>query len=834
MRARAPLSVLSLGAGCMLFFGLGQGCGDATPPPSPVLSLRAGTTTVEIATGAFGLTFVQDGERVTGTIARGDDAHAPAMATHEVLEEQGRGLPGWDGYAPVVGPWALSGRARVLSESGDAARLAIEAPGGEVLLTVSVGARRVELTLEANGGEPAWNKLGLTLGAAPDEHFFGMGERFASTDHRGLALYSWAEEGGVGKGEAAPRAYDNPGPNGPSMTYFPVPFFLSSKGFGVHLDTTHRTVVDFAEKRADALTLTADAPRLRVVVYLSRDPKDTLGAFVADTGRPFVPAPWVFGPRRRVGVNALVDGVPEWKLMRDRDIPITTIDDAVHFLPARSEAGREDTLREWTRTVHAAGYKVVAYLNPYVATAPEIADDFAYGKERGLFFTEPSGAPGTTIFSSGRLLELASIDLTQPEGVAWFQTFLRRPLALGYDGWMHDFGEYTERRWRAKDGRTGVELHNLYPVLSAKAAHDLLEKERPGDYLFFVRSGYTGSQQYIPMVWGGDPESTFDETQGLIASLRGGLNLGMSGVPVWGSDVSGYKCVTSAPNDKEIYLRWVELGAVSPVFQEQNACANPVGAKKEKWSLFKDQETQDVYRAMTRLHTRLGLYVHGLAIEANATGVPITRHPFLVHPTAPEAYAVEDSFYVGRSLFTSPVVRRGQTTKALWLPPGRFVDLATSEVLEGGRRVEVPAPLGHLPLWLTEGALLPMYDARIDTLAPATDPEVVTPERVADRLDVLVVPAKAAAGAFRLADGTELSYESRGDAGEAPASFARVPEADLAECATCVSAGPHGGVARTRVNTALAAESEVVLGGLVLRHKGPRPRRVRWDVRRLP
>jgi hypothetical protein len=85
-----------------------------------------------------------------------------------------------------------------------------------------------------------------------------------------------------------------------------------------------------------------------------------------------------------------------------------------------------------------------------------------------------------------------------------------------------------------------------------------------------------------------------------------------------------------------------------------------------------------------------------------------------------------------------------------------------------------------------------------------------------------------------LADGTELSYDARGDAGEAPASFARVAEAELVECAQCVAAGPHGGVARTRVNTALAQESEVALGGLVLRAKGPRARRVRWDVRRLP
>jgi alpha-glucosidase (family GH31 glycosyl hydrolase) len=348
-----------------------------------------------------------------------------------------------------------------------------------------------------------------------------------------------------------------------------------------------------------------------------------------------------------------------------------------------------------------------------------------------------------------------------------------------------------------------------------------------------VRSGYTGSQALVPMVWGGDPEATFDETQGMPASLRGGLNLGMSGVPVWGSDVSGFKCLTDAPNDKEVYLRWVELGAVSPVFEEEDACANPVGPQKTKWSLFRDQETQDVYREMTRLHTRLGLYLHALARDAHDTGVPITRHPFLLHPKAAEAARVEDAFYLGPGLFTAPVVRRGKVDRTLWLPPGRFVALEGSDVLEGNRVVTVAAPLRKLPLWLTENAVVPMYDAAIDTLAPsADDPSIVTPARVADRLDVLVAPGTA--GTFRLVDGTVLSFEKRGAVGEAPADFARVAPADLASCARCVVSAKEGGVVRTRVTGDLAAESEVLLGGLVLRAKGPTPRRVRWDVRALP
>src|SRR4029078_4560516 len=140
----------------------------------------------------------------------------------------------------------------------------------------------------------------------------------------------------------------------------------------------------------------------------------------------------------------------------------------------------------------------------------------------------------------------------------------RRTLALGYDGWMHDFGEYVPRDAVLFDGRRGDEVHDAEPVLSATAAHDLLEKERPGDYLFFVRSGYSGTQKYVPAVWGGDAEATFDKTQALPSTLGAGLNLSMSGVPYWGSDMTGFKCLTPDANDKEVFLRWLEIGAVSP------------------------------------------------------------------------------------------------------------------------------------------------------------------------------------------------------------------------------------------------------------------------------
>lgn len=369
-------------------------------------------------------------------------------------------------------------------------------------------------------------------------------------------------------------------------------------------------------------------------------------------------------------------------------------------------------------------------------------------------------------------------------------------------------------------------------MLSAKAAHAVMERRRPGDYLFYVRSGYTGQQQYAPAVWGGDAEATFDDTQGIPSAVRAGLNLGMSGVSMYGSDLSGYKCITDAPNDKEMYLRWAELSAAAPFMLEENACSNPIGQSKTKWKLWNDEETVQVYAAMARLHTRLAPYWEVLIRTAHLNGTPIMRHPFLVHPKEPEALKAEFEYWLGPSLWAAPVVRRNARTRDTWLPPGKWVDFDDRTVYEGGKHVAIPAPLGKLPLLLADGGIVPLLDASIETLAPASDPGVVTPDTVKDRLDVVVALSLGKEARITLADGTTL-LARRGATGPASALPA-VPADQLATCPDgCLAAGPDGGVDRLRVTTPLAATSRVVHEDVTLEANGPSARRIRWDVSRI-
>ena len=753
------------------------------------------------------------------------DAYAGPASTLDVGPDNVKALPGWDGYIPDEKPWVHATNAKQTASTVTGATFDI---GAE--FTIAIDTADEKITVDVTAKNPDHNKSTLAFALPADEHFFGLGERFATLDHRGFSLYSWAEEGGVGRGEGVGPNVDNPAPNGPSMTYFPVPFFLSSNGYAVHLDTTYRTETHFGSEKPDAWRIAANTKTWRAVIYVNDDPKKSLDHYTKDTGRPMVPATWVFGPSRRVSFDNQVDGVDEYKVLRSRKVPTTFLDDAVHFLPANSQVGRDDRLKQWTKDAHAAGYKVVAYNNPYVAFAKDsIATERQYGIDHDLFVKQADGQVAQTSFISGELLNLATIDLTKPEGVAFFQSLLKRTLDYGYDGWMHDFGEYVRRPWRFADGRNGEAVHNEFPVLSAKAAHDLMERERPGDYLFYVRSGYAGTQQYAPAVWGGDAEADFDETQGIPSTVRSGLNLGMSGISVWGSDLTGYKCINDAPHDKEMYLRWAEIGAVSPFMLEENACANPLG-NREKWKLWADQETVDVYGAMSRLHTRLAPYLEVAVRQSNASGIPIMRHPFLTNPKEPEVYKMDSSYWFGDALFTSPVVKRGDITKDTWLPPGRFVDFDDHTVYEGGKHVSIPAPLGKLPLLVKDGGIVPLLDASVETLGTTPDPTVATMESTKDRLDVVVVLSKGGEAHVTLADGTELTAKRLATGG----ASSGLAEGDTQTCLTgCITASAENQVDRLRVSTAPVTTNETMQDDLVLSVKGTTTRRVRWDVIRL-
>ncbi len=400
---------------------------------------------------------------------------------------------------------------------------------------------------------------------------------------------------------------------------------------------------------------------------------------------------------------------------------------------------------------------------------------------------------------------------------------------------MLDFGEYLPEDARLYDGRTGWEAHNAFPLIYQKATTDYLRQVRGDDFMYFARAGWTGTQAFAPVTWSGDPAASFDDEKGLPAQVRAGINAGLSGIAFWGSDVDGYACNADPPPDRDVFYRWVEFGALSPDMHDENACAQaPVGAPP-KWWIWTDAATTELFAKYTKLHTRLFPYTYAAAEEATRTGVPIMRHPILMNPEADGARAAELEYWFGPSLYVAPVVRRGATSRTAWLPPGTWFDWWTLAPVTGGGTITRDAPMDVLPMWLKSGGIVAMLDPSIDTLAPATEPSVVTLASVAGVLDVRVgLDAGAPRADTVLVDGTTLSALLTSSSSPAlPAGFATAAsESDLATCAACGRAETlPGGAVRVRVTAAPTDDSTVVAGSLVLKgFRFPTPTRVRWDV----
>ena len=287
------------------------------------------------------------------------------------------------------------------------------------------------------------------------------------------------------------------------------------------------------------------------------------------------------------------------------------------------------------------------------------------------------------------------IDLTEQAQAVTFEKALRRVLALGIDGIKADRGdEYDLEPSPLARGGGSVD-QNRYPVLYARAVIAALRASAPHGYSAIFRAGAEGSQTVAPGFWVGDEPGTYG---GMATALRAGLTASVSGVPVWGSDIGGY--VNAAPSlTGELFVRWAQLGAVSPIFE--------VGGQGES-SHFWDfgPSVTSAFRDAAVLHYELVPYLLDLSRTATTTGLPITRPLGFSYPTDQIGWSVPNEFTIGASLLAAPVVGPG-TTPRVYLPRGRWLDLFNGNVSTGPAAFTRPTPDNQFPLYLHAGAAIP-------------------------------------------------------------------------------------------------------------------------------
>ena len=258
---------------------------------------------------------------------------------------------------------------------------------------------------------------------------------------------------------------------------------------------------------------------------------------------------------------------------------------------------------------------------------------------------------------------------------------------------------------------SGLEVANVYPRDHAHGFFDGMRSEGEDEILLLCRSAWAGSQRYGVAVWSADIESTFASLRNQVCA---GLNMAVSGIPWWTHDIGGFRGGDPASAEfRELVVRWFQFGAFSPIMRMHGHRLPLVddfaGGPNEVWSF--GDEAYAIMRDYLELRERLRPYVMSLMLTAHEDGIPPMRPLFLEYPDDPASYQVEDQYLFGPDLLVAPVLDFGARSRTVYLPEGpRWTDAWTGETHDGGRTVEVDAPLERIPVFLREGAQLPIFD----------------------------------------------------------------------------------------------------------------------------
>jgi alpha-glucosidase (family GH31 glycosyl hydrolase) len=241
-------------------------------------------------------------------------------------------------------------------------------------------------------------------------------------------------------------------------------------------------------------------------------------------------------------------------------------------------------------------------------------------------------------------------------------------------------------------------------VLYARAVREAAQAAKPDGTVFFTRAGYSGSQRYTTGGFTGDQERSWDRRRGLPSVVTAMLSGSLSGWPYWGPDIAGFMAPTGIRAEKELWIRWVQLGALSPTMRDM------LGDAPHPIDLDTDGETLAVFRAYARLHSALEPYLYRAAVLAHQRGLPILRPLFVDYPDEPATYRLDDEYLLGDQLLVAPVLRPGATRRRLYLPTGAWQEYWTGTLRHGPGWVEIDAPLHEIPMLVRGGAALHLPD----------------------------------------------------------------------------------------------------------------------------
>jgi hypothetical protein len=341
-------------------------------------------------------------------------------------------------------------------------------------------------------------------------------------------------------------------------------------------------------------------------------------------------------------------------------------------------------------------------------------------------------------------------DFTNPATRQWiWQLFFTKALdpALGYPGdaiWLDEFDYpdhahsttlYSGKRWAEESINYHLNLHKACVEEGWDPA--IGEAKRP----YFWSRGITAGAQRWGSYWTGDTDGNWSDMAYQVKALQ---SAGISGFPYFNHDAGAHFNLTA--NEDNIYRQWdMGFGSFTPIWK-------PHGPSHARWPLQRNSACQDTARTYITTRYQMIPYIYSYAHIAQASGIPMARPMFLEDQDNPTAWQQDLQYFWGREMLVAPNCSDGNNNVSVWLPSGNWYYFWDDTKYAGDTTESIYAATGDVPVFVREGAVIPM--------APFASSTFFIPN------DILVIHAYTGAdGSFELYedDGVTERFRTRNE-----------------------------------------------------------------------
>ena len=582
------------------------------------------------------------------------------------------------GILPEPGARTLLRRPRPAATHLPWGRYQISVEYDPLSVTVSMAERNFHQVIQFDPDSTAV-RFGIS-----DAPVFGLGEGLPTYDLRG-ARY------GMSNGEGTPHLRLD-------GARLPIPWLISAGGWGLFIGQPSGY---FDLTGATGVFQPVEATSSRnVYLILGDTPAEILHGYARLTGFPHLPPLWSLGYQQSHRTLASKDEVMnEARTFREKNLPCDTL---IYLGTGFCPSG-------WNTGHGSFTFNENVFPDPKAMIAALHEEHF-----RVVVHVVPPGDFHGTIRDTGP-------ETTTPgDAVAYWQEHL--PVeAAGVDGWWPDEGDRLPVEARFQ--------RNQFYWEGPLSAHP---ERRP---FALHRNGYAGLQRF-GWLWSGDIDSSWAT---LAAQVRNGINVGLCGIPYWGTDTGGFFATRELT--PELYVRWFQFSAFCPLFRSHGRTwklrlpwgwdlGNPgplegsdnLGPNWPPEAELHDAEVEEVCREYLNLRYRLLPYLYSSVAQAHRTGLPIMRPLWLAFPADSRSLMCDDEYLFGDHILVAPVLAPSAQKRAVSLPPGQWHDFWTGDPVTGGQEVSRTVDLKTMPLYVRAGAVIPLGPVRQYVTEPVDGP----------------------------------------------------------------------------------------------------------------